>query len=360
MSMLSKLNEDLNRQMDQPAQKHPLRWWHIPLLLLLVAGTVFVIVRGDRKTATAVHGQKQYLKCEGAVFGTFYHITYEAEADMQDSIDAVLQRIDSSLSPFNKQSVITAINQNESMTTDADFRRVFSLAQTISAATDGAFDITVAPLVNAWGFGFRNKADITDALIDSLLVHVGMNLVAIDEQGMVVKADTAVMLDCSAIAKGYGVDAVADMLQAHGVDNYMVEIGGEVRLKGYNPKGKLWSIGIVKPDPDPTGQNQELEEVLTITDIAMATSGNYRNYYEEGNRRYAHTIDPRTGWPVQHNILSSTVLAPDCATADAYATAFMVLGLEQAQAVLDRHPELRAYFIYADEQGNNAVWRKGM
>jgi thiamine biosynthesis lipoprotein len=297
----------------------------------------------------------EYLKCEGGVFGTFYHITYQHPTDLHDSIELVLHEVDNSLSPFNKSSVITAINNGTSDSTNLMFREVFTLAKTISTETYGAFDITVAPLVNAWGFGFKNKETVTPSLIATLLTHVGFDKVSLQDN-RIVKTDSALMLDCSAIAKGYGVDAVGRLLESKQISNYMVEIGGEVRVRGVNPQGKPWSIGIITPTPDPTGQNNEVEEILHITDIAMATSGNYRNFYVEGNKRYAHTIDPRTGYPVQHSILSSTVLARDCAVADAYATAFMVLGLDSAKTVLAAHPELQAYFIYSDDNGNNATW----
>ena len=358
MSMLSKLNKELNRQLDQPAEPHRFRWWHIPLLLLLIAGTVHVVKQNQGgKQSVDTNEAIAYQKCEGNIFGTFYHITYQHPTDLKDSIEEAMHRVDNSLSPFNPNSTISHINNNSSSETDTAFVTVFTLAKQISADTNGAFDITVAPLVNAWGFGFKNKDIVTDQLIDSLLQYVGMEKVWLSDAA-IHKADTSVMLDCSAIAKGFGVDVVAELLEAKHVGNYMVEIGGEVRVKGMNPKGKSWNIGIVKPDPDPMGQ--EIEEVLSITDISMATSGNYRNFYVEGDRRYAHTIDPRSGRPVQHNILSATVLAPDCATADAYATAFMVLGLEDTQRVLSHHPELKAYIIYADSTSKNAVWRHNM
>ena len=353
MAILKKLYDDMNSQLDRKAEPHRIRWWHILLLLALIAGTIFII-KNPSKEGKSIQS-KEYQRCEGAVFGTFYHVTYQYAGDLQDSIEAVLQQVDASLSPFNKESVITAINNGTNDATDAMFRDVFTLAKQISAETDGAFDITVAPLVNAWGFGFKNKENVTDSLIANLLTHVGIEKVTLQDD-RIVKSDTAVMLDCSAIAKGYGVDAVGRMLESKQVTNYMVEIGGEVRVRGFNPQGKKWNIGIVTPTPDPTGQNNEVEEILHLTDISMATSGNYRNFYVEGNKRYAHTIDPRTGYPVQHSILSSTVLAADCATADAYATAFMVMGLDSAQTVLERHPELQAYFIYADSEGNNATW----
>ena len=164
------------------------------------------------------------------------------------------------------------------------------------------------------------------------------------------------MLDCSAIAKGYGSDCVARLLRKHGIDNFMVEIGGEVVTSGINPDRMPWRIGVTKPVDDSTAIDQELQTVLNVTDKAMATSGNYRNFYYKGGRKYAHTIDPKTGYPIQHNILSATVLADDCATADAYATSFMVLGLDGARRILKRHPELMAYLIYSDAKGNNKVW----
>ena len=164
------------------------------------------------------------------------------------------------------------------------------------------------------------------------------------------------MLDCSAIAKGYGVDAVGKYLESQGVTNYMVEIGGEVRVRGCNPNGMLWSIGINKPIDDSLAVSGDIQQVLRITDQAMATSGNYRNFYIKDGKKYAHTIDPRTGYPVQHNILSSTVVAKDCATADAYATSFMVLGLDGAKEVLKRHPEIRAFFVCSKDDGTTEEW----
>lgn len=164
------------------------------------------------------------------------------------------------------------------------------------------------------------------------------------------------MLDCSAIAKGYGSDVVARFLRKKGIHNFMIEIGGEIVASGVSEKRVPWKIGVTKPTDDSLAENEKLQTVLNVTDIAMATSGNYRNFYYNGGKKYAHTIDPHTGRPVQHNILSSTVLAHDCATADAFATSFMVTGLSGAQKILKKHPELMVYFIYSDEKGKNQVW----
>ncbi len=362
-------NPELNNQQKKkeknkfdPYARHRIKWWGWPLLLLLIAGTVYIIKTHDqgKQTATTPTAGKAWeaqetQRGEGSVFGTFYHITYQSGQNLQTGVEATLQEVDKSLSPFNKESVITAINNNTSMDTNTMFTDVFQLAQEVSVATDGAFDITVAPLVNLWGFGFKNMDNVSEEKVDSLLQYVGYEKVKLVE-GKIVKECPETMLDCSAIAKGYGVDAVGLYLESQGVKNYMVEIGGEVRVRGTNPKGELWHVGINKPNDDPTNMNNEIEQVLQLTQMAMATSGNYRNFYEKDGKKYAHTIDPRTGHPVQHSILSSTVLAKDCATADAYATAFMVLGLEDAKKVLAQHPDLMAFFIYSDDEGGTHDW----
>lgn len=296
-----------------------------------------------------------FQKNTGFVFGTVYNITYESDKDLQKEIEAELQKVDNSLSPFNPTSVISKINRNENVEVDDMFAEVFSLAEKISAETDGAFDITVAPMVNAWGFGFKTGNMPDSRQLDSLRAIVGFHKVAL-ENGRVVKKNRRTMLDYSAIAKGYGCDVVARFLQGKGIKNYMVEIGGEIVTCGVNDQRMPWKIGVTKPTDDSLSVNEELQTVLNVTNKAMATSGNYRNFYYKNGKKYAHTIDPKTGCPVQHNILSATVLADDCATADAYATSFMVLGLDKAKKVLEKHPELMAYFIYSDKNGKNAVW----
>jgi thiamine biosynthesis lipoprotein len=330
--------------MDEKRRKKLL--WQLPFLAVLIVGTVLII-----------HQQRSmpYQHNEGMVFGTFYKITYQCDSDLHASIGRELQRVDCSLSPFNKESVITSVNENRSVVLDDMFLDVFRLAMKISDDTDGAFDITVAPLVNAWGFGFKSGVKPTQQVVDSLRQMIGYKKVRITD-GRVVKDDPRIMLDCSAIAKGYGADVVARLLDRRGVTNYMVEIGGEVVTRGISPKRLPWKIGVTKPVDDSLSVSGELQTVLNVTDLAMATSGNYRNFYYRDGKKYAHTIDPKTGYPVQHSILSATVLTRDCATADAYATSFMVMGLERARQVLDRHPELMAYFIYADAEGQNLVW----
>ena len=301
------------------------------------------------------HKDEPYQRNSGFIFGTSYNITYQCADNHQADIEKVLAEVDASLSPFNDTSIITHVNRNEDVVLDNLFLDVFRLAQKINEDTDGAFDITVAPLVNAWGFGFKNGVNPDAKAIDSLRQVVGFHKVRL-ENNKVVKFDPRVMLDCSAIAKGYGVDVVANLLRKLGVKNFMVEIGGEVVTSGVNPERMPWRIGVTKPTDDSLSVNNELQTVINVTDKAMATSGNYRNFYYKGGRKFAHTIDPKTGYPVQHSILSATVITDDCATADAYATSFMVLGMEKARLVLDRHPEMMAYFIYSDDSGQNQVW----
>lgn len=319
----------------------------LPILFILVVLVVAGIAVG-RKNADYQHDS-------GLVFGTSYNITYKSNDNLKPEIEKTLAEVDASLSPFNEKSVITHVNKNEAVTLDDHFITVFRLSSEIYKDTEGAFDITVAPLVNAWGFGFKNGITPDRHAIDSLMQFVGFDKVKLQD-GKIIKTDDRLMLDCSAIAKGYGVDAVARLLKSKGIDNYMVEIGGEIVASGENPKGAPWRIGVSKPDDDSVSISNEIQGIINITNRAMATSGNYRNFYYKGGKKYAHTIDPKTGCPVQHSILSATVVSDECAKADAYATAFMVMGLDKAKAVLARHKDMMAYFIYSDDKGNNKVW----
>lgn len=328
-------------------------------LALLIIGTALVLLRHNGFISWGE--EKAYRNEKGLIFGTMYNITYEYDKSLKLEIDKELNRFDASLSMFNDSSVISRVNRNEDFTVDSLFTNVFRQAMKISETTDGSFDITVAPLVNAWGFGFTESINPSQEKIDSLLLIVGWQKIQLSNENKILKQDPRIMLDCSAIAKGYAVDVIAQLLKRKGIRNYMVDIGGEVDVAGVNPSGALWRIGISKPDDDPESRKQDLQTILAVTDLGIATSGNYRNFYYKDGIRYAHTIDPKTGHPVQHSILSSTVLAKDCMTADAFATAFMVMGLERAKILVEQHPELEAYFIYSDEQGNYQTYMtKGM
>ena len=312
--------------MDEKQKKKLL--WQLPFLTLLVVGS-FLIIRQQHSMP--------YQHDKGFVFGTVYSVTYQCEKSLKEEIEAELRKVDGEFSMFNDTSTVARINRGEKVMQSAMYREVSELAQTVSRETDGAFDITVAPLVNAWGFGFKNEQMPTRQQVDSLI--------KIRNQ-----------YDFSAIAKGYGSEVVARLLRSHDVKNFMVEIGGEVVTQGISEKRLPWKIGVTKPTDDSLSVSGELQTVLNVTDISMATSGNYRNFYYKDGKKYAHTIDPKTGYPVQHSLLSATVLAKNCAVADAYATSFMVMGMERAKAVLERHPELMVYFIYANPDGTNGVW----
>ena len=315
--------------------------WQLPLLILLIVGTIYII-RNEQN--------KPFQRAEGNIFGTTYHITYQSHENLEAEMVDALKQVDANLSMFNDTSVISRINRGEQpLVKGTMFEEVYKLAEKISKQTDGAFDITVAPLVNAWGFGFRNGAMPSQQQIDSLLQFIGYRKVTLNTT--IQKQDPRIMLDCSAIAKGYGCDMAAKVLNRHDVKNYMIEIGGEVVVKGVNAEGQTWHIGLQKPKEEGT----ELQEIITLSDKALATSGNYRRFYYKDGKKYAHTIDPATGYPVQHNLLSATVIADDCATADAYATALMVMGLERGRDFLKKHKELSAYLIYTDEKGNYKV-----
>ena len=318
--------------------------WHWIFLTFLVIGTILILNESKQE-------QPRYRTAQGLVFGTRYNVTYLYNADLQPDIEHTLALVDSALSMFNAESTISAVNRSGSIqVTDTMFLKVYRRAMEISAMTGGAFDITVAPAVNAWGFGFKHAENIRQATIDSLMEIIGYSKIH-EQDGLITKDDPRIMLDCSAIAKGFGSDMVAAMFRSKGINDFMVEIGGEIVVSGHNPKGNLWGIGISKPVDDSLSINNELQTVIKVSDIAMATSGNYRNFYVKNGRKYAHTIDPHTCMPVSHTLLSATVLAADCTTADALATSMMVMGLDSAQALCARHPEIQAYFIFEGSDG---------
>lgn len=316
-------------------------------LAALVIGTYFVLNRS------------QYREATGRIFGTTYHIKYSATHDLSSDIEATLREVDAALSMFNDSSTLSRFNRGEKYSPNAMFDEVVTLALQVSEQTDGAFDITVAPLVNAWGFGFKNRDNVTDQQIDSIRQHVGYKHLLFDptHTPSLTRSDPQTTLDCGAIAKGYGVQRVAKMLSEKGSMNYVVEIGGEVVVKGKNPKEEAWSLGINKPVEDSVYVSNDLQQTIRLTDCGVATSGNYRNFYYKGGKKYAHTINPATGYPVDHSLLSATVIHKSCALADAYATSFMVMGLEAAKRFVESRNDLHVYLIYADENGNLQTWQ---
>lgn len=295
------------------------------------------------------------VQLSGQAQGTSYHISYVAGAgpSLQAAFDSIFRVIDASLSTYQPGSIISRINRNDSSAVgDAHFNHVFARAMEVSHRTGGAFDATVGPLINAWGFGFGRRQQVTPALIDSLLPLVGYRQVRLTN-GRVYKAQPGIQLDFNAIAQGYTVDVLAEYLHSRGINQYLIELGGELRASGTRQDGQPWTVGLEQPADGSADAETTLQGVLQLGSTALATSGNYKRYYLQDGRKYAHILLPATGYPAQNNLLSATVLAPDCTTADAYATAFMVMGLEAARRFIAAHPQLalQALFIYTDEAG---------
>ena len=302
-------------------------------------------------------GNAVYIQNTGRALGTSFKIKYEHPEgkDIRNDIISHLDKFEDIMSVYRPHSIVSRINRNDpDVVPDEYFTLIFNKARQVYEATDGLYDVTVAPLVNAWGFGFEKKADMPSTKIDSLLELVGMNKVRIKD-GKFIKDDPRIMLDFNSIAKGCAVDFVANLLESRHMKNYMVEIGGEIRVKGINNRGTAWILGIDKPFYGNLFPGMFPPKAkLMLKDRSMATSGEYRRYYEEGGKKYSHIIDPRTGYSVSDTtLLSVTILADDCMTADAWATACMVSGTQAAIKLLEKHPELDAYLIYSDSNGKH-------
>ena len=315
---------------------------NIIFLSVLILATILILFKSQKEASA-------YQSIDGLIFGTVYHITYQSTEELKPSIDKTLKQFNNSLSPFDSTSVISKVNRNEEIELDDYFTTVFNRSMEISHLTHGAFDITVSPLINAWGFGFKDESLPDSVIVDSLLEFVGYQKVKIEE-GRIKKEDDRMTLNASAIAKGYAVDVIADFFNKKEIKNYMIEIGGEIVARGVNAQKEKWRIGINKPNEDLLSTDTDLQMILELDDKAVATSGNYRNYYFRDGIRYAHTIDPRSGFPVQHEILSATILAKDCMTADAIATSCMVLGLEKSKELVQSVDGIEGYFIYMDAE----------
>jgi thiamine biosynthesis lipoprotein len=282
----------------------------------------------------------------GQTQGTYYAVTYfdSKERDFQPQIDSILKAFDLSVSMWVPESIISRTNRGDSLALpDEWFVDIFNRSVEISKRTNGAFDFTIGPLVNAWGFGFKGKLKMDQAVVDSLRELVDYRTVRL-EDGKIIKDKKNIQFDFNAIAQGYAVDVLGKFLASKGITDYLIDIGGEVLGKGSKPDGQSWIVGVENPATDSLSE-RTLNIKVRLNDHALATSGSYRKYYEENGIRYSHTIDPATGYPVRHSLLSVSVLAEDCATADGYATAFMVMGYEKAKEFLAGQSGLEAYFI---------------
>lgn len=302
--------------------------------------------------------QKKLIKFEGPAQGSTYHISYydSLNRDFQADIEKILYDFDLSLSTYIPNSIISKINSNQkNVKVDKYFIACFNKAKEIWKNTNGAFDPTVYPLVNAWGFGPGKKQKIEQHRIDSILNFVGFDLIEL-KGNKVVKKDPRVSLDFNAFAQGYSVDVVSDFLKSKGIASFLVEIGGELYAYGKKPNGDNWTVGIEKPIDNSESANP-IKVYAKLNDLAIATSGNYRKFIIVDGVKYAHHIDPKTGYPTKNNLLSASVFAKECISSDANATGILVMGLEKAKEFLKAHPELNAYLIYSDEKGDYRVFQ---
>ena len=307
-----------------------------------------------QKNNSEITDELQYYHTQMEVFTTTASIKYSYHKDLGREIAARLDSFNLSLNPFNNQSIIYKVNNNIDVELDDWFINCFNKAQEIAEITDGYYDITAAPLINFWGFGFEKIEERNPQTIDSLKQYVGYEKIRLNGRE-IKKENPNVQLNMSSIAKGYACDVVAELFSGFGIENYMIEIGGEICAAGKNPKGNLWTIGITRPIDDSSGKTKETQEIVVLENRSLATSGNYRNFYLKDGLKYAHTINPKTGYPAQSNILSASVFYSDCMTADAYATAFMVIGLEKALEIADQIPNMDYLLIYTDEKGKVRV-----
>lgn len=288
-------------------------------------------------------------KLSGAVFGTSYSIIYNSEVNYESQFDSLFYVINKSMSTYQVNSDISKLNRNESKKIDEHFIRVYEASKVIYEETNGIFDPTIGAVVNAWDFGPEGRVVNLDSLkIDSLMLSVGLDKVK--RINNVLEKPEAAFIDFNAIAKGYGVDVVGEFLESQEINNYLVEIGGEVRVRGKNvEKQAAWKVGVEKPDFD---GKQSILKAISLFDEAMATSGTYRKFkLDENGDRYAHIIDAKTGYPSKTSLLSISVIAENCMIADAYATAFKAMGLEKVKSFLNKNPELKVFLIFENENG---------
>lgn len=292
--------------------------------------------------------EEKLKRSTGAVFGTSYGIIYDAEADFQADFDRLYELINESMSTYLPNSRISKINRNELVSIDTLFEEVLLKSYEIYESTNGVFDPTIGAVVNAWDFGPEGQIMELDSIkIDSLMQNVGLNKVTLE--GKELNKLEGTYIDFNAIAKGYAVDVIAEFLSDKGVNNYLVEIGGEIRVKGQNiEKQSPWTVGIDRPNFD---GSQSVMSSLSLQDEAMATSGTYRKFKTDSlGNRYAHIIDTETGYPSKTNILSVSVIASDCMTADAYATAFQAMGIEGVEQFLSTHEELKVFLVFENDR----------
>ncbi len=287
-----------------------------------------------------------YIKEEGMIWNTTFHITYKGAPELKDSILAVLNDVGKSLNVFDENSLVSKLNSGDSILADHHLLKVYSESRIINEASKGLFDPTLSPLISAWGFGPGHTASADPTAIDSILSFVGISKTSLSGK-YIVKNDRRTQFNFSAIAKGYGCDQVAEMLIRNGVKDYLVEIGGEIATGGRGPKGRLWKISIDKPIETDSSERHDSQTIIEVTNAGIATSGNYRNFRKENGSKFGHTLSPVTGRPVATDVASATIIAPSAMEADAVATACLAAGSVKAKEIL-RTLELEGLLIMAD------------
>ena len=303
--------------------------------------------------------QPRKIILEGFAQGSYYAVTYydEQGRNFQHEIDSLFHAVDLSVNLWVDSSVICKVNRNEAVALDQIFIDNFNIAQQAAALSDGYFDPTISPLVEAWGFSAREGMEVTPEMVDSLRRLVDYRNIRI-EDGKVVKANSAMRLDFNAIAQGYTSDMIGAFLESQGVSNYLVDVGGEIMARGTKPDGEAWVIGIEKP-AETWDAEQVVQQRVALCDRGIVTSGSYRKYIERDGKRYSHCIDPKTGYPVEHQLLSATVLAKNSVWADALASICMVMGMERSLELIDRMEDVDAYYIFVNDQGELEYFATG-
>lgn len=306
--------------------------------------TVSILIMMMILTSCNAPERKQYT---GVTQGSYYSVIYYDERDFSDEIDSILKDVENSVSLWQENSIIRKVNENKDVIVDKIFIDNFNWAVKAAEFSDGLFDATIAPLVSAWGFHYKKEIALTDKMIDSILELVDYRKIRIEE-GRVIKDNENMSLDFNAVAQGYTADIIGEYLYSQGINNYLVDIGGEITAKGVEPNGETWKIGIEKPAPDKNAE-RVIQMKIELKDKAVVTSGSYRKYIEKDNVRYSHSIDPRTGQPVEHNLLSATIIADNAAWADCLASICMIAGMEKASELL-KNEDVEALFIYLDDE----------
>ncbi len=279
---------------------------------------------------------------------TLFDINDNYARRTKNRLEKLLVEFDNSLSGYNKESIVSKVNRNQDVETDSLFNRVFKRSVELYSESGGLLDVSAAPLFELWGFGFKNGLEPTESAIDSVRAFIGIDKVKITDN-RVIKSNNNITLNFNAIAQGYSVDIVGDWLDIKEIDAYIVDIGGEIKSKGVKADGNKWRVGIDKPVDNNNTPGADMQTIITLHNRALATSGNYRKFYIKDGKKYSHTINPVLGKPVEHNLLSATVIADNAMDADAYATILMVLGVDKAKLFLAEHKEIDAYLVYSVE-----------